>query len=100
VDKRSQKAALMDASAEPFTIRRSNRSRARRANSRRIPKIAGRLGLDSFECGIPYVEPMLEGLHFLARASVEATNPECPPFTQNISYRLIAFPGAHASMAW
>ena len=34
--------------------------------SRDFPKIAGRLGLDSFECADPYVERLLEGFAFLA----------------------------------
>lgn len=31
----------------------------------RYPKIAARLGLDSFECADPYVERLLEGVSFL-----------------------------------
>src|SRR3954453_8076140 len=31
-----------------------------------FPKIAGRLGLDAFECADPYVERLLEGFAFLA----------------------------------
>ena len=31
--------------------------------ARQFPKIAGRLGLEGFECADPYVERMLEGLH-------------------------------------
>ena len=34
--------------------------------AREFPKIAGRLGLDSFECADPYVERLLEGFAFLA----------------------------------
>ncbi len=31
-----------------------------------FPKIAGRLGLNAFECADPYVERLLEGFAFLA----------------------------------
>uniref|UniRef100_UPI0025D4CC7F type VI secretion system baseplate subunit TssF n=1 Tax=uncultured Thiodictyon sp. TaxID=1846217 RepID=UPI0025D4CC7F len=31
-----------------------------------FPKIAARLGLESFECADPYVERLLEGFAFLA----------------------------------
>ena len=31
-----------------------------------FPKIAGRLGLDAFECADPYVERLLEGFALLA----------------------------------
>ena len=34
--------------------------------ARDFPKIAGRLGLDTFECSDPYVERLLEGFAFLA----------------------------------
>jgi type VI secretion system protein ImpG len=34
--------------------------------ARDFPKVAGRLGLDSFECADPYVERLLEGFAFLA----------------------------------
>jgi type VI secretion system protein ImpG len=34
--------------------------------AKQFPKIAGRLGLDSFECADPYVERLLEGFAFLA----------------------------------
>ena len=34
--------------------------------AREFPKIAGRLGLDEFECADPYVERLLEGFAFLA----------------------------------
>ena len=42
-----------------------------------FPKIAGRLGLDAFECADPYVERLLEGFAFLA-ARVRAC-PSAPP---------------------
>ncbi len=34
--------------------------------AREYPKIAGRLGLEGFECADPYVERLLEGFGFLA----------------------------------
>ena len=34
--------------------------------AREFPKIAGRLGLEGFECADPYVERLLEGFAFLA----------------------------------
>ena len=34
--------------------------------AKQFPKIAGRLGLDGFECSDPYVERLLEGFGFLA----------------------------------
>ena len=34
--------------------------------ARDYPKVAGRLGLDAFECADPYVERLLEGFAFLA----------------------------------
>ena len=34
--------------------------------AKQFPKIAGRLGLESFECSDPYVERLLEGFAFLA----------------------------------
>lgn len=34
--------------------------------SREFPKVAGRLGLEGFECADPYVERLLEGFAFLA----------------------------------
>ena len=34
--------------------------------AREFPKIAGRLSLDEFACGDPYVERLLEGFAFLA----------------------------------
>ncbi len=34
--------------------------------AREFPKIAGRIGLDGFECADPYVERLLEGFAFMA----------------------------------
>ncbi|MCA8962175.1 MAG: type VI secretion system baseplate subunit TssF [Planctomycetes bacterium] len=49
-----------------------------------FPKIAGRLGLEGFECADPYVERLLEGFAFLsARVQVELDS-EFPQFTQHL----------------
>ena len=48
------------------------------------PKIAGRLGLDAFECADPYVERLLEGFAFLAARVQLKLESEFPTFTQNI----------------
>jgi type VI secretion system protein ImpG len=49
------------------------------------PKIAGRLGLDSFECADPYVERLLEGFSFLAARVQLKIDAEFPRFTQHLS---------------
>jgi type VI secretion system protein ImpG len=49
-----------------------------------FPKIAGRLGLDSFECADPYVERLLEGFAFLAARVQLKLESEFPTFTQNL----------------
>ena len=49
-----------------------------------FPKIAGRLGLDAFECGDPYVERLLEGFAFLAARVQLKLEAEFPTFTQNL----------------
>ena len=49
------------------------------------PKIAGRLGLDSFECADPYVERLLEGFSFLAARVQMKIDAEFPRFTQHMS---------------
>ncbi len=52
--------------------------------ARQYPKIAARLGLDSFECADPYVERLLEGFSFLA-ARVQLKLDACfPVFTQHL----------------
>lgn len=48
------------------------------------PKIAGRLGLDSFECTDPYVERLLEGFSFLAARVQMKIDAEFPRFTQHM----------------
>ncbi|MET0857452.1 MAG: type VI secretion system baseplate subunit TssF, partial [Telluria sp.] len=49
------------------------------------PKIAGRLGLDSFECADPYVERLLEGFSYLAARVQLKIDAEFPRFTQHLS---------------
>ncbi|MGL4486839.1 MAG: type VI secretion system baseplate subunit TssF [Yersinia sp. (in: enterobacteria)] len=49
------------------------------------PKIAGRLGLSSFECTDPYVERLLEGFSFLAARVQMKIDAEFPRFTQHLS---------------
>jgi type VI secretion system protein ImpG len=50
-----------------------------------FPKIAGRLGLDSFECADPYVERLLEGFSFMAARVQMKIDAEFPRFTQHLS---------------
>lgn len=49
-----------------------------------FPKIAGRLGLDSFECADPYVERLLEGFAYLAARVQLKVDAEFPRFTQHL----------------
>jgi type VI secretion system protein ImpG len=49
-----------------------------------FPKIAGRLGLDEFECIDPYVERLLEGFAFLAARVQLKLDAEFPNFTQHM----------------
>lgn len=49
-----------------------------------FPKIAGRLGLDGFECADPYVERLLEGFAFLAARVQLKIDAEFPRFTQHL----------------
>jgi type VI secretion system protein ImpG len=52
--------------------------------SRDFPKIAGRLGLDGFECADPYVERLLEGFAFLAARVHLKLEDEFPKFTDHL----------------
>lgn len=52
--------------------------------SKEFPKIAGRLGLDSFECADPYVERLLEGFAFLAARVHLKLDDEFPKFTDHL----------------
>src|SRR5210317_2645631 len=49
-----------------------------------FPKMAGRLGLDAFECADPYVERLLEGFAFLAARVQLKVDAEYPRFTQHL----------------
>src|SRR6476660_7642352 len=52
--------------------------------AREFPKIAGRLGLDAFECADPYVERLLEGFAFLAARVQLKIDSEFPGFTEQL----------------
>jgi len=52
--------------------------------AKEYPKIAGRLGLDTFECADPYVERLLEGFAFLAARVHLKIDAEFPRFTQHL----------------
>ncbi len=52
--------------------------------AREFPKIAGRLGLEGFECADPYVERLLEGFSFLAGRVQLKMDAEFPRFTKHL----------------
>ena len=52
--------------------------------AKEYPKIAGRLGLEAFECADPYVERLLEGFAFLAARVHLKIDAEFPRFTQHL----------------
>ena len=52
--------------------------------ARQFPKIAGRLGLEAFECADPYVERLLEGFAFLAARVQLKIDAEFPRFTEHL----------------
>jgi type VI secretion system protein ImpG len=52
--------------------------------AREFPKIAGRLGLDGFDCADPYVERLLEGFAFLAARVQLKMDSEFPQLVQNL----------------
>src|SRR4029453_10638019 len=52
--------------------------------AREYPKVAGRLGLEGFECADPYVERLLEGFAFLAARVQLKIDAEFPRFTQHL----------------
>ncbi|MBU6246123.1 MAG: type VI secretion system baseplate subunit TssF [Xanthomonadaceae bacterium] len=52
--------------------------------AREYPKIAGRLGLEGFECADPYVERLLEGFAFLAARVQLKLDAQYPAFTQHL----------------
>lgn len=49
------------------------------------PKVAGRLGLEGFDCADPYVERLLEGFSFMAARVQMKIDAEFPRFTQHLS---------------
>jgi type VI secretion system protein ImpG len=52
--------------------------------ARDFPKIAGRLGLDAFDCADPYVERLLEGFAFLAARVQLRIDAEFPRFSEQL----------------
>ena len=52
--------------------------------AKEYPKIAARLGLESFECADPYVERLLEGFAFLAARVQLKLDAEFPRFTEHL----------------
>ncbi len=52
--------------------------------AKEFPKIAGRLGLDEFECADPYVERLLEGFAFLTARLQLKLDSEYENFTQHM----------------
>jgi len=52
--------------------------------SKEYPKIAGRLGLDGFDCSDPYVERLLEGFAFLSARIHLKLDASFPDFTQHL----------------
>jgi type VI secretion system protein ImpG len=57
--------------------------------AKHFPKIAGRLGLDEFECTDPYVERLLEGFAFLSARVQLKIDAEYPRFTQGLMSILV-----------
>ncbi len=53
--------------------------------AREYPKVAGRLGLEGFDCADPYVERLLEGFSFMAARVQMKIDAEFPRFTQHLS---------------
>jgi type VI secretion system protein ImpG len=52
--------------------------------AKEYPKIAGRLGLDGFDCSDPYVERLLEGFAFLSARVHLKLDASFPDFTQHL----------------
>ena len=52
--------------------------------AKEYPKIAGRLGLEGFECADPYVERLLEGFGYMAARVQLKVDAEFPRFTQHL----------------
>lgn len=56
--------------------------------AREFPKVAGRLGLETYSCADPYVERLLEGFSFLAARVQLKIDAEFPRFTQHLLEQL------------
>jgi hypothetical protein len=67
-----------------------------------FPKIAGRLGLEGFECADPYVERLLEGFSFLAGRVQLKMDAEFPRVHPALCWRVVypALSGADAVDGW
>ncbi|WP_395344093.1 type VI secretion system baseplate subunit TssF [Ningiella sp. W23] len=52
--------------------------------AKEYPKIAGRLGLEGFDCSDPYVERLLEGFAFLSARVHRKLDASFPEFTQHL----------------
>src|SRR5215510_5568841 len=52
--------------------------------AREFPKVAGRLGLEGFECADPYVERLLEAFGFMAARVQLKLDSEFPVFSQHL----------------
>ena len=52
--------------------------------AREFPKVAGKLGIDQFECADPYVERLLEGFAFMAARVRLKLDAEFPQFTEEM----------------
>ena len=72
------------AAAATTTANCSTSARWAASSPQEFPKIAGRLGLDGFECADPYVERLLEGFGFLAGRVQLKLDAEFPRFTQHL----------------
>lgn len=78
-------ADVMDPRLLPYYTRELQHVRDMGAEfAREYPKIAGRLGLDAFECADPYVERLLEGFAFLAARVQLKLDAQYPVFTQHL----------------
>jgi type VI secretion system protein ImpG len=53
--------------------------------AKEYPKIAGRLGLEGFDCSDPYVERLLEGFAFLSARIHVKLDASFPKFTQHLT---------------
>jgi type VI secretion system protein ImpG len=56
--------------------------------AREFPKVAARLGLETYSCADPYVERLLEGFSFLAARVQLKIDAEFPRFTQHLLEQL------------